>query len=519
MRNIAALIIGAIALTCSNSNALAQGSSQAPNGQRESFTFVLELDDAMIETLRNGEDLLSAIPAELQSQVTEVRLRYVGDNRTADRRLGTPATTTPRQPISTNPPFNSNRGFSSNTQTNQGSDQRLDSSRSGNPANGLLNRNQQPTQNRGTVPQFTPRNRSTLGGQSGSTSRNDGTGLVPTTPRNQSQYNRPIGPTFQQNQQNQQTIQTPVQNPFTTPSRQLPTVDPGGFQPRQPSNTDQGLQNGFPRQPTNNGQMPQTRTDSQYDTSNSYPRLREYPRERSKSSEIAWDQPAQSSRQPNTNQQNTNQQNNNLRSDFAIQPVQNQQHVTPYANNPYANNTNPPNSYGQTTFPRHQNRQQQNRQQQYTHSQTPQYNQHGYQPGYQPPYQPPHEPIFEPSIQQRSSLIAGHDIPMPKNHAPRVASRNHEGSGVYNQRPTGTVPTASIRGNNVNAEPYVEANDYPNESNGRTPMAQLNQFNNFLYFLLLCSIGLNIYLAWISRGFYVRYRELADELRDTFSTV
>ncbi len=90
---------------------------------------------------------------------------------------------------------------------------------------------------------------------------------------------------------------------------------------------------------------------------------------------------------------------------------------------------------------------------------------------------------------------------------------------MYNQRPTGTVPTASIRGNNVNAEPYVEANDYPNESNGRTPMAQLNQFNNFLYFLLLCSIGLNIYLAWISRGFYVRYRELADELRDTFSTV
>ncbi len=35
--------------------------------------------------------------------------------------------------------------------------------------------------------------------------------------------------------------------------------------------------------------------------------------------------------------------------------------------------------------------------------------------------------------------------------------------------------------------------------------------------MLLASIGLNVYLAWISRGFYVRYHELADELRETFT--
>jgi hypothetical protein len=40
----------------------------------------------------------------------------------------------------------------------------------------------------------------------------------------------------------------------------------------------------------------------------------------------------------------------------------------------------------------------------------------------------------------------------------------------------------------------------------------------FIYFMLLCSLGLNLYLAWISRGFYVRYHELADELRETFTT-
>jgi hypothetical protein len=39
----------------------------------------------------------------------------------------------------------------------------------------------------------------------------------------------------------------------------------------------------------------------------------------------------------------------------------------------------------------------------------------------------------------------------------------------------------------------------------------------FIYFMLLCSLGLNVYLSLISRGFYVRYNELADELRETFT--
>ena len=44
-----------------------------------------------------------------------------------------------------------------------------------------------------------------------------------------------------------------------------------------------------------------------------------------------------------------------------------------------------------------------------------------------------------------------------------------------------------------------------------------SKINGFVFFLLLCSLGLNFYLAIISRGFYVRYHELADELRETFS--
>ncbi|MEM9413254.1 MAG: hypothetical protein AAGA30_19245, partial [Planctomycetota bacterium] len=39
-----------------------------------------------------------------------------------------------------------------------------------------------------------------------------------------------------------------------------------------------------------------------------------------------------------------------------------------------------------------------------------------------------------------------------------------------------------------------------------------------LWFIMLCSVGLNFYLALIARSFYVRYEELADELRDTFTS-
>ena len=42
--------------------------------------------------------------------------------------------------------------------------------------------------------------------------------------------------------------------------------------------------------------------------------------------------------------------------------------------------------------------------------------------------------------------------------------------------------------------------------------------HGFLWFMLLSALGLNVYLGWISRGFYVRYGELADELKETFSS-
>lgn len=40
----------------------------------------------------------------------------------------------------------------------------------------------------------------------------------------------------------------------------------------------------------------------------------------------------------------------------------------------------------------------------------------------------------------------------------------------------------------------------------------------FLFFLLLFSVALNVYLGVMARGFYSRYQDLADELRETFTT-
>ncbi len=49
-------------------------------------------------------------------------------------------------------------------------------------------------------------------------------------------------------------------------------------------------------------------------------------------------------------------------------------------------------------------------------------------------------------------------------------------------------------------------------------MRQIQKTNGFLWFMLLFTIGLCVYLSWIARGFYVRYAELADELRETFTS-
>lgn len=80
---------------------------------------------------------------------------------------------------------------------------------------------------------------------------------------------------------------------------------------------------------------------------------------------------------------------------------------------------------------------------------------------------------------------------------------------------TRQLPMAAIPG--ATSDPAISA--FRDTATPTAALEDANRKNAFLFFWLLCSIGLNIYLGWISRGFYVRYRELAEELRETFSTV
>lgn len=135
--------------------------------------------------------------------------------------------------------------------------------------------------------------------------------------------------------------------------------------------------------------------------------------------------------------------------------------------------------------------------------------------------------------------------PVAGNHYPsgpvidppeRIASRNTRsflGSGYANNAygnssqdriANNTTPlpprgikdfAASVPGvaGNINGINPARLNNQENFSKNE----QDKRTQGFVYFMLLCSLGLNIYLGWISRGFYVRYHELADELRETFT--
>jgi len=100
--------------------------------------------------------------------------------------------------------------------------------------------------------------------------------------------------------------------------------------------------------------------------------------------------------------------------------------------------------------------------------------------------------------------------------SPRMASRRvPDNQGVDRpEKPAGNgdVAPSSINGPNQNG-----SGEKADGTLADTDAANIKAYW-FLWFLLLFSIGLNFYLGWISRSFYVRYIELADELRDTFTS-
>ncbi len=112
-----------------------------------------------------------------------------------------------------------------------------------------------------------------------------------------------------------------------------------------------------------------------------------------------------------------------------------------------------------------------------------------------------------PYQQRNGSLIAGYQLPAVPGLAPDDPANR-----------SARLPVASIPGSNLDNGERAGTRR-PGSEPVATKESTVTRFNGFLYFMLLCSIGLNFYLGLISRGFYVRYRELADELRETFATV
>lgn len=72
-----------------------------------------------------------------------------------------------------------------------------------------------------------------------------------------------------------------------------------------------------------------------------------------------------------------------------------------------------------------------------------------------------------------------------------------------------TMPTSTNTPSSEKTDTQRDAGEKQLAANQKTEVA--------LLIMLLSSIALNIYLGWIARGFYVRYNDLADELRETFS--
>ena len=122
--------------------------------------------------------------------------------------------------------------------------------------------------------------------------------------------------------------------------------------------------------------------------------------------------------------------------------------------------------------------------------------------------------------QRYDSLIPGHQIPMANSYADQTTSgfgpRGLLASVRGNAGFSDQLPAASIPGSTSSDPAVSQRRETASIAAG---IEDANRKNGFLFFWLMCSIGLNIYRGWISQGFYARYRELADELRETFSTV
>lgn len=100
---------------------------------------------------------------------------------------------------------------------------------------------------------------------------------------------------------------------------------------------------------------------------------------------------------------------------------------------------------------------------------------------------------------------------------PRRLARNDAKPSTSPRLPAAQIPGPQEQGSTPDASQVVNGNKQVASSEVLGQNQSLRKTNTFLLFMLLCSIGLNAYLGLIARSFYMRYAELADELRETFT--
>lgn len=127
-----------------------------------------------------------------------------------------------------------------------------------------------------------------------------------------------------------------------------------------------------------------------------------------------------------------------------------------------------------------------------------------------------------------ASRVAQPAVQNPSNQFPRRTVDNRLPAGYdYDRIPERTRPTSTPRiaqtGTRVPSLTIPGTKDAVTvgDKNKQSIIGDSRRDDRaygFMFFMLMFSIGLNVYLIWIARGFYVRYNELADELRETFTS-
>lgn len=113
-------------------------------------------------------------------------------------------------------------------------------------------------------------------------------------------------------------------------------------------------------------------------------------------------------------------------------------------------------------------------------------------------------------VSQTVPNTLGGDLAAPRH--PRLASNT---SDTQFDGLNGRAPLLDINGNGQRGQYPRSSSRYGEQS---ADGASDGRMLRLMWLLLLISLGANVYLAMLSRSFYTQYEELADELRETFST-